>query len=29
MSLSDERLIEELCQQHEEFKRVFQDHQEL
>lgn len=28
MSLSDERLINELCRQHEEFKRVFQDHQE-
>ena len=28
MSLSDERLMKELCQQHEEFKQVFQDHQE-
>jgi uncharacterized protein YdcH (DUF465 family) len=27
MSLSDERLIEKLCRQHEEFKRVFQEHQ--
>ncbi|NIA19702.1 MAG: DUF465 domain-containing protein [Xanthomonadaceae bacterium] len=28
MSLSDERLIEKLCQNHEEFKRVFQEHRE-
>ncbi|MEA2108027.1 MAG: hypothetical protein U9P07_01225 [Pseudomonadota bacterium] len=28
MSLSDERLIEKLCRQHEEFKRVFQEHRE-
>lgn len=27
MSLSDERLIESLCRQHEDFKRVFQEHQ--
>ncbi len=28
MSLSDERLIEKLCRQDEEFKRVFQEHRE-
>jgi uncharacterized protein YdcH (DUF465 family) len=28
MSLSDERLIENLCRQHGEFKRVFQEHRE-
>ena len=28
MSLSDERLIEELCRQHEEFKRLYREHQE-
>lgn len=28
MSLSDEHLIEKLCRQHEEFKRVFQEHRE-
>ena len=28
MSLSDERLIEQLCQEHEEFKQVFQEHRE-
>ncbi len=28
MSLSDERLIENLCRQHEEFKLVFQEHRE-
>ncbi|RLB67845.1 MAG: DUF465 domain-containing protein [Deltaproteobacteria bacterium] len=28
MSLSDERLIERLCREDEEFKRVFQEHRE-
>ena len=27
MSLSDERLIEKLCREDEEFKQVFQEHQ--
>jgi len=28
MSLSDERLIEKLCQEHGEFKRIVQEHRE-